>query len=56
MSFATTPMSLFLLGTQGCHLCEQAQTLLTPLAIAVDYIDIADDVQWQTEYAVLIPV
>ncbi|MDQ5940145.1 MAG: hypothetical protein QG557_1095 [Pseudomonadota bacterium] len=56
MSFATTPMSLFLLGTQGCHLCEQAQTHLTQLAIAVDYIDIADDVQWQTEFAVLIPV
>jgi hypothetical protein len=49
-------MSFLLLGTQGCHLCEEAQALLTQLAIPVDNIDIANDTQWQTEFAVLIPV
>jgi hypothetical protein len=49
-------MSLLLLGTQGCHLCEEAQALLTHLAIPVDNIDIANDTQWQTEFAVFIPV
>ncbi|MEN9897516.1 MAG: hypothetical protein RLZZ66_1165 [Pseudomonadota bacterium] len=49
-------MSLLLLGTQGCHLCEQAQVLLSQLAIPVENIDIAHETQWQTEFAVLIPV
>ncbi|MEI8235647.1 MAG: glutaredoxin family protein [Methylococcaceae bacterium] len=49
-------MSLLLFGTQGCHLCEQAQTLLSQLAIPVEKIDIANEIQWQTEFAVLIPV
>ncbi|MCX7077189.1 MAG: glutaredoxin family protein [Methylococcales bacterium] len=49
-------MSLLLLGTQGCHLCEQAQMLLSQLAIPVENIDIANEIQWQTEFAVLIPV
>ncbi len=49
-------MPLLLLGTQGCHLCEQAQTLLTQLTIPVQHIDIANQTQWQTEFAVLIPV
>jgi hypothetical protein len=49
-------MSLLLFGTQGCHLCEQAQTLLSQLAIPVENIDIANEIQWQTEFAVLIPV
>ncbi|MFI3216294.1 MAG: glutaredoxin family protein [Methylococcales bacterium] len=49
-------MSLLLFGTQGCHLCEQAQTLLSHLAIPVEKIDIANEIQWQTEFAVLIPV
>lgn len=43
-------MSFLLLGTQGCHLCEEAQALLTQLAIPVDNIDIANDTQWQTEF------
>jgi len=49
-------MSLLLFGTQGCHLCEQAQMLLSQLAIPVENIDIANEIQWQTEFAVLIPV
>ena len=49
-------MSFLLFGTQGCHLCEQAQTLLSHLAIPVEKIDIANEIQWQTEFAVLIPV
>ena len=49
-------MSLLLFGTQGCHLCEQAQALLSQLAIPVEIIDIANETQWQTEFAVLIPV
>ncbi len=49
-------MSFILLGTQGCHLCEQAQTLLASLAIPVEDIDIADETPWQAQFAVSIPV
>ncbi|MDD5228459.1 MAG: oligopeptidase A [Methylococcales bacterium] len=49
-------MRLLLLGTSGCHLCEDAQTLLNDNNIAADYVDIAEHEEWQAQFSVLIPV
>ncbi len=45
-----------LFGTEGCHLCEEAENLLEQAA--VDYLkrDIAGDGKWMERYAVRIPV
>lgn len=49
-----------LLGTQGCHLCEQASALLADVlksaSIRVIETDIAEHSRWQAGYAVRIPV
>jgi hypothetical protein len=48
---------LLLLGTAGCHLCEQAQTLLADSqALVIEPVDIAEHEHWQARYAVRIPV
>ncbi|MBT9099421.1 glutaredoxin family protein [Methylovulum psychrotolerans] len=50
---------LLLLGTAGCHLCEQAEELLAalpPAQVAVEQVDIAEAEQWQARYAIRIPV
>ncbi|NOS88183.1 MAG: glutaredoxin family protein [Methylococcaceae bacterium] len=51
---------LLLLGTQGCHLCEQAEAIihncLADHAFTVTPIDIAEQEHWQAQYAVRIPV
>lgn len=50
---------LLLLGTAGCHLCEQAEALLAALPsaqVAVEQVDIAEAEQWQARYAIRIPV
>ncbi len=54
---------LILFGTQGCHLCEEAEAVLAQCqddsetgAWQVDAVDIADEEQWQDRYAVRIPV
>ena len=49
-------MRLLLLGTNGCHLCDDAQTLLNECKISADYIDIAEHEEWQPQFALLIPV
>jgi len=54
-------MNLLLLGTSGCHLCEQAEEIInTALCFESDIqiiaIDIAEHTQWQQNYATLIPV
>ncbi|MDC9728671.1 MAG: glutaredoxin family protein [Methyloprofundus sp.] len=49
-------MSYLLLGTEACHLCEQAEALLAPLNIKYSKIDIAEQEQWQAHYAIKIPV
>jgi len=49
-------MSYLLLSTEACHLCEQAEALLAPLAINYSKIDIAEEEQWQAHYATKIPV
>lgn len=53
-------MKLLLLSTSGCHLCEQAETLVnesltTNKDISVELVDIAEQTQWQQDYATKIP-
>ena len=50
-----------LFGTSGCHLCEQAESiikdcLLDGLDLIIEEIDIAEQEQWQDRYAIRIPV
>ena len=47
---------LILLGTSACHLCEQAEGLLNEINITYQKIDIAEQEQWQAQYAIKIPV
>ena len=54
-------MKFLLLGTSGCHLCELAEELINECLVAetditVELIDIAEQIQWQADYATLIPV
>jgi Glutaredoxin-like domain (DUF836) len=54
-------MKYLLLGTSGCHLCELAEELIHECLagkpdIKVELIDIAEEIQWQADYATLIPV
>ncbi len=49
-------MQLILLGTQGCHLCEEAEAQLGPLGLAYDYIDIMDDEKMLQRFEIDIPV
>jgi hypothetical protein len=54
-------MHLILLGTSACHLCEEAQALLARVLIQfpqtqLELVDIADQNQWQSRYALKIPV
>ena len=50
-----------LLGTSGCHLCELAEQIITDCLSSnqnwlIEAIDIAEQEQWQTQFALLIPV
>lgn len=48
-----------LLGTLGCHLCEQAEALLMPFVehgLLVELLDIAEAEDLMQRYALLIPV
>jgi len=52
---------LLLLSTSGCHLCEQAQQIINDCLpnyseLTVEVIDIAEQEQWQADYAIRIPV
>lgn len=52
---------LILFGTSGCHLCEQAVAIINicvqeGLDLTIEYIDIAEQEQWQEQYAIRIPV
>lgn len=55
-------MQLLLLGTEGCHLCEQAEQLLAEYMtqsthdINLNYIDISEQDAWQALYETRIPV
>lgn len=45
-----------LLGTAGCHLCEEAELIVSNFQLEFEQIDIAEQEQWQPEYALRIPV
>lgn len=46
-----------LFGTSGCHLCEQAEIIINAcVPDGVEYVDIAEQEQWQEQYTVRIPV
>ncbi len=48
---------LLLFGTSGCHLCDEAKTLLESLGTHTwRVVDIADDDNLITQYGTLIPV
>ena len=51
---------LTLYHTLGCHLCELAQSLVTPLAqaagVRLEHVDIADDERLLESYGTRIPV
>ena len=55
-------MNYLLLGTSGCHLCELAEEVIRSCLnnkadeIKVKLIDIAEQTQWQADYAIRIPV
>ena len=54
-------IQLTLLGTSGCHLCEQAKKIIDDSKKYFDNlliipIDIADEPEWQDRYAIHIPV
>ncbi len=57
---------LILFGTQGCHLCEEAEAVLAKCredsgpgafgTLQVDSVDIAEQERWQERYGLRIPV
>ncbi len=54
-------IKLLLFGTEGCHLCEQAEELINDCqskesGFVIEKVDIAEQEQWQERYAVSIPV
>ena len=53
-------MNQFVLyGTLGCHLCDEAEALLTPLLFAecsIECVDISESDELIEQYGVLIPV
>jgi hypothetical protein len=54
-------MRLLLFGTSGCHLCEQAVSIINECMaddfdLMLEGIDIAEFDHWQTQFALRIPV
>lgn len=54
-------MRLLLLGTAGCHLCEEAEQIIRECLPndydqVIEVIDIAEQEHWQADYAIRIPV
>ncbi|MCK9606884.1 MAG: glutaredoxin family protein [Methylomonas sp.] len=47
---------LVLFGTEGCHLCEEAENLVDCAELKVEKRDIMDDESWQQRYGIRIPV
>ncbi len=45
-----------LFGTEGCHLCEEAATLLNEACMTFEHRDILERPDWQEKYGWLIPV
>ena len=53
-------LTLELLGTKGCHLCEVAERMVRRLApeagVQIQYVDIADDAALVEQFGMSIPV
>ncbi len=54
-------LTLLLLGTSGCHLCEEAEDIiatcsLEPDKVSIESLDIAEQEQYQADFALYIPV
>lgn len=56
-------MHVLLFGTAGCHLCEQAEEILSACVanknnVIIEMVDIAEaeNEHWQEKYAIRIPV
>ncbi len=49
-------MNSQLFGTSGCHLCEEADAILSEAGVRADHVDIADDDDLMEMYGVRIPV
>lgn len=47
---------LILFGTEGCHLCEEAEGLVVQAGLKAEKRDIMDDEDWQQLYGIRIPV
>lgn len=45
-----------LYGTDGCHLCEEAELLIHQAGLDYQHQDILDDENLQTTYGLVIPV
>ena len=45
-----------LLGTEHCHLCEEAESILQQAGLSYACVDIADDDNLMNAYGVSIPV
>lgn len=45
-----------LFGTEGCHLCEEAEAVLVEANVVYQLEDIMDDNEWQEKFGLLIPV
>lgn len=48
--------NFILFGTEGCHLCEEAEELLIAAQVDFKSQDIMASEQWQDDYGLLIPV
>ncbi|MEW6037310.1 MAG: glutaredoxin family protein [Pseudomonadota bacterium] len=51
-----TESCLLLYGTAGCHLCEEADSVLVGLGVAATAVDIAGDEDLLQRYGIRIPV
>lgn len=49
-------LELILLGTEHCHLCEEAESILREAGLHFTSIDIADDDNLMISYGLRIPV
>lgn len=59
MDLPQSSMTLRLFTTQGCHLCEQALSLVEPWraqGVTVELVEITDHADWVEQYGVRIPV
>lgn len=49
-------IGLILYGTEFCHLCDEAKTILCETGIEAEHIDIAEDDELLEKYGIRIPV